>query len=261
MNYLHYICPESLDEAWRLNQKKSNRIVAGGLWLRYQKRPFDTAIDLSRLGLDQITETDDGYTIGAYVTLHQLESHDGLSLMTGGAFYAALCRIVGIQFRNAATVGGSVFSRFGFSDLIPLLCVLKAQVVLYGENGAYSLPIDEFIVKKPGTDILTAVKIEKRVLNVSIQTQRYASTGFPIMVCDSVLQADGTLLTAIGARPHKAVLFEQNPGESDESYISRVSEQAVFGTNSYATQAYRKHLAQVFMNRNIKCLKEGGDRA
>lgn len=37
-----------------------------------------TAIDLSGLGLDTIEETDVGFSIGAMVTLRQLETHPGL---------------------------------------------------------------------------------------------------------------------------------------------------------------------------------------
>ena len=42
-----------------------------------------------------------------------------------------MSHIVGVPFRNCATVGGSVFSRFGFSDLTCALLALDASVVLY----------------------------------------------------------------------------------------------------------------------------------
>lgn len=48
---------ESLEEAWQLNQKKSNRVLGGMVWLKMGKMQIGTAIDLSGLGLDTIEET------------------------------------------------------------------------------------------------------------------------------------------------------------------------------------------------------------
>ena len=88
------------------------------LWLKMQRNRVDTAIDLSGLGLDQIEETGSEYRLGAMVTLRQLELHPGLDRLTQGAMAESVRHIVGVQFRNLATVGGSVFGRFGFSDVL-----------------------------------------------------------------------------------------------------------------------------------------------
>ena len=55
-----YVKAESLEEAWELNQKRTNKILGGMLWLRMGKRNVQKAIDLSGLGLDTIEETDKG---------------------------------------------------------------------------------------------------------------------------------------------------------------------------------------------------------
>ena len=60
---------ESLEEAYELNQKKTNRIIGGGLWMKIGDRNLMTAIDLSGLGLDQISETEDEFVIGCMATL------------------------------------------------------------------------------------------------------------------------------------------------------------------------------------------------
>ena len=39
----------------------------------------------------------------------------------------AVRHIVGVQFRNCATVGGSVYGRFGFSDVLTLLLALVSD--------------------------------------------------------------------------------------------------------------------------------------
>ena len=56
-----YVKAESLEQAYELNQKKTNRIVGGMLWLKMSTAQIQTAIDLSGLGLDQIEETEDAW--------------------------------------------------------------------------------------------------------------------------------------------------------------------------------------------------------
>ena len=75
MTIREYKRAESLEEAWQLNQKKANRILGGMIWLKMETINVGTAIDLSGLGLDTIEETDVGFSIGAMVTLRQLETH------------------------------------------------------------------------------------------------------------------------------------------------------------------------------------------
>ena len=113
-----YVQAQTLEEAWQLNQKRSARILGGMLWLKMESLPVSTAIDLCRLGLDAIEETEEQFTLGAMVTLRQIEQHAGLNAYTQGAAARAVQDIVGVQFRNMATLGGSLWSRFGFSDQI-----------------------------------------------------------------------------------------------------------------------------------------------
>ena len=107
-----------------LMQKRSNVVLGGMLWLKMQNKSVHTAIDLQDLGLDQIEETPDGYRIGAMVTLRDLELHPGLQALTQDAMADSVRRIVGVQFRNLATIGGSLYGRFGFSDVLPLFLAL-----------------------------------------------------------------------------------------------------------------------------------------
>lgn len=127
----NYIKVTSLEEAYELNQKKSNAIIGGMLWLKMSNRNMQTAIDLSGLGLDKIEEQEDAFSIGCMCTLRQLEIHEALNRYFGGAMKACTRHIVGTQFRNGATVGGSIFGRFGFSDILTCLLALDTYVELY----------------------------------------------------------------------------------------------------------------------------------
>ena len=126
-----YVKAASLEEAYELNQKRSNRILGGMLWMRMSNAQVQTAIDLSGLGLDHIEETEEEFIIGAMVTLRELELNERLNDCFDHVLADAVKDIVGVQFRNLATVGGSVFGRFGFSDVLTVLLSLHASVELY----------------------------------------------------------------------------------------------------------------------------------
>ena len=83
-------------------------------------------------------EDEDSFTIGAMTSLRALETHEGLQEAFGSLLKDALKDIVGVQFRNTATLGGSLYSRFGFSDVLCALLCLDAEVILY-KQGRISL--------------------------------------------------------------------------------------------------------------------------
>ena len=103
----NYVRAQSLQQAYDLNQKKSSRILGGMMWLKMQNNTVNTAIDLCDLGLGAIEETAETFSIGAMVTLRQLETHPGLNAYTRGAMARAVESIVGVQFRNMATVAAA----------------------------------------------------------------------------------------------------------------------------------------------------------
>ena len=176
-----YTRPESLDEAYALCQKKNNVVLGGMLWLKMQHRNAGTVIDLCDLGLDTIEEDETAYRIGAMVSLRALEQHAGLAALTGGAMAHAVRHIVGVQFRNCATLGGSLWGRFGFSDVLTLLLALDARVHLHH---AGEMPLADFAALPRTTrDILTHVTIPKAQGRVVYLSQRNISTDFPVLTC------------------------------------------------------------------------------
>ncbi len=60
--------------------------------------------------------------------LRQLETHESFNKATCHVFRDAVKDIVGVQLRNLATIGGSVYSRFSFSDVICSLLCLECDV-------------------------------------------------------------------------------------------------------------------------------------
>lgn len=147
----NYVRAGSLEEAYELNQKRTSLILGGMLWTKMQNRRIQTAIDLCDLGLDRIEENEEEFSIGAMVSLRQLELHAGLNEYTHGAVKNAVKDIVGVQFRNLATVGGSIWGRFGFSDVLTVFLAMDTYVELFCGG---MVPLREFVNRKQDRDIL-----------------------------------------------------------------------------------------------------------
>ena len=259
MTIREYKRAESLEEAWQLNQKRPNRVLGGMIWLKMENINVGTAIDLSGLGLDTIEETDEGLSIGAMVTLRQLELHPGLAAYTDGAVRESVRHIVGVQLRNLATVGGSIYSRFGFSDVLTMFLALNASVELY-KGGV--VPLAEYAQRPYDRDILVRVLVPKENARFVYQSVRNSQTDFPVLTCAAAKLADGSIRAAIGARPGKAVLYTAAPeaGEAAEEFAARFAAEVKAGikteSNLRGGTEYRRYLAGVLTKRAV-CRLEG----
>ena len=258
LNIQNYIKVESLDEAYELNQKKNNKIIGGMMWMRMGDSRINTAIDLSGLGLDKIEENDDEFRIGCMVTLRQLEVHDGFNQYTGGCVKEALRHIVGVQFRNLATVGGSVFGRYGFSDVLTLLIGLDSYVELYKEG---IVRLEDYAGRSYDNDIIVNIIVKKRPVHMFYEAVRITETDLPVLTCAGVKFKDtGVCNICIGARPGRAVIVEDKEGilkggvndETIESFARYVRENVSTESNMRGSAEYRSHLAEELTKRALR---------
>lgn len=172
-----YVRVGNAAEAYELLQKnRNNKIVGGGIWMRLGSRRVATAIDLSACGLDQIEETETEFRIGAMCTLRQLERHAGLNALVNNVFEFAVHDIVGVQLRNTATVGGSIYGRLGFSDVLSAFLALDSYVEL---TGAGRVPLAEFVDMGYVRDVIEHVVVVKHDYRASYEAVRKAATDFP----------------------------------------------------------------------------------
>ena len=243
-----YVKAENLEQAYELNQKKTNRIVGGMLWLKMSTAQIQTAIDLSGLGLDQIEETEDAWKIGCMVSLRNLELHEGLNELSCNMIRESVRSIVGVQFRNLATIGGSIFGRFGFSDVLTCFLALDTEVELY-KGGIISL--EEFAKMERDNDILVRVIVKKTPGKGSYQSHRNTKTDFPVL--------------AVGARPMKAVCIHVPAEQLDactdlKKFAKELAAQVPMGSNMRGSAAYRTHLAETLIRRALERITNGGEK-
>lgn len=261
MTIQNYVRPQSLEEAFQLNQAKRNRVIGGMMWLRLGSGSLYTAIDLCDLGLNTIEETEEHFSVGAMVTLRQLELHGGLNTYAQGAVREAVKDIVGVQFRNMATVGGSVWGRFGFSDVLTVLLAMDTYVELY-QGGI--VPLEQFVSMPKDNDILVRLIIKKTAGHVAYKTMRIQRTDFPVLTC-AVSDIGGSPRAVIGARPAVARIIRDEEGllasgitaESAKAFAAFAAKKAPTQSNVRGSAAYRTHLIRVLTERAL--LELGGN--
>ncbi|MFL8675917.1 FAD binding domain-containing protein [Clostridioides sp. GD02404] len=249
--------PDTVEEAYSiLNKRKTNQVIGGSAFLRMGKKRISTGIELSNLNLDYIKEDEDYIEIGSMTTFRTLETSQIVKKNFGDIIEDSVKDIIGIQFRNVVTVGATVFSKYGFSDLIVALLSLDTEVELY-KAGRISL--EEFLNRDYEKDLLIKVYIKKTNKNASYKSLRNAKSDYPLLNV-SVSKHMGKFKLCVGARPQKATIAKQaseflSNNEVNEVNIDKAieiaSEELTFGSNMRASRDYRKAMSKVLLKRAI----------
>jgi CO/xanthine dehydrogenase FAD-binding subunit len=153
--------------------------------------------------------------------------------------------IVGVQLRNLATVGGSLYGRYGFSDVLTVFSVLDSYVELY-KGGI--VPLKEYAKRDYDRDILVRLIIKKTPLKVAFECVRNTRTDFSVLNC-AVAISGKKAYVAVGARPLKAEVVE---GEVNADLPEKVMESLKFESNMRGSEEYRKKLCSVLVKRAMQ---------
>lgn len=253
--FMQLLQPTTAEEAYALMTKhKMAPVLAGGCWLRLGKRRWPMVIDLSGAGLRYIREEEQFFAIGAMTTQREVEMYEPFQQLWNGILSKAVTPILGVQFRNMATIGGSVSSRYGFSDIIPTLCALHATVVLHH---AGEMSIQEYLTFKE-RDLLVEVRIPKQDVKVAAEALRKSVSDFPHLT-GSIRRDGRTYEVYVGCRPGGAVLAAKASSILSEEGLAGVEkaaealvEEVTFQTNSHSSESYRKAMAKKMVVRLAK---------
>ena len=240
--FLKVLQPKTVEEAYEMAVKnKTAPMLAGGCWLRLGRRTWPAVIDMAGLDLRYVREEDNEFVIGAMATQGDVERFEPLQQFCGGAVVRGIKEILGVQFRNMATMGGSVASKFGFSDIIPALLAVHADIVTY-KGGRMSMK-----------DYMNY-----RERDILVEALRISRGDFPYLT-GSIRRDDTNYEVYIGTRPGapqlaekaSALLSEKGLDALDEA--ARVaSEELVYQKNSHASKEYRIEMAKAMVRRLVK---------
>ncbi|MGL6065244.1 MAG: FAD binding domain-containing protein [Fusobacteriaceae bacterium] len=271
--FKNYFQAKDIETAYEeLIKNKKNIIIGGGSYLKMSKVLYNTGIDMSKLDLNYIKEDEKYILIGSMTTFREIEINELLKTYYNNMFTHSVKDILGVQFRNNVTVGGTVFSKYGFSDLITPLLALNCIVVLH-KGGEKRL--EDFLKEGKSTrDILIEVKIPKEEYIGIFKSIRKSSTDYSLInISVSKKKNLKSYNIAIGARPGRAVLVKNNIGENisnleldkknilekRELILEMLNDEAMenllkdisFGDNMRSTKEYRKEMAKVLIRKAI----------
>ncbi len=254
-----YIRPKSLEEAYELlTNKENSQLIGGGAFLRLTSKDIELAIDLCDLKLDFITEMDTSIEIGAMTTFREIEKSNTLKKYFGSILSDSVKEIVGVQFKNYVTIGGSIYPKYGFSDLITALLALDTKVILYK---AGEIKLEDYLKEKTTEkDILTKIVLNKERALTSFKSLRKSSGDYSVLNVAVSKNRDGYRI-AVGARPGAAVLVPEaeellnSSATINEEIVNKTaniaSEGLSFGSNYLASAEYRKDLCSVLVKRAL----------
>jgi CO/xanthine dehydrogenase FAD-binding subunit len=151
----------------------SDAVLAGGTWLFSQPQPqIRRLVDITRLGWEPITLSDNGIDIAATCTLSDISELTDRLVRSHPSWLAApllrqCCSALLASFKicRTATVGGNICLSFPAGAMISLVSALDGTLTVWRPDGSdYRLPVTEFVtgtaanVLAPG-EVLRAVHL------------------------------------------------------------------------------------------------------
>ena len=252
-----FVYASNLAEAYNTLLSIPGSVVLGGCgYLRLGNRKIGTAIDLSKLGLDFIVETETAIEVGAMTSLRTLETDLLTARLCNGVLKNAVKDIVGVQFRACVTVGGTVAGRYPFSDLITALLALDTRLMFHKHGLIY---LGDYLESKPGKDILEKIIIPKDGRLAAFGSIRKTKTDYVVLNVAVAKRAEEYRII-VGSRPGRAMYAEtaaeylnkhgldtQTAAEAGRIAASTLK----FGTNPRGSAAYRKAICPVLIRRAL----------
>ena len=260
MKVNEYYRASSLEDAYRkLSENPKNLILGGGLWIKKIGQDVNALIDLSRLGLNEIKENKSEVVVGSLVTQRDFENSDVVRALFNDSIAFATREVMGVNFKNIATIGGSIMGRYPFSDVICGLLPYDVELEFYPEQ---KISLEDYLNYKGKLNaILVAIHIKKGNGKGFYKKVKTTALDFPI-VNFAVAKVNGEYRIAVGARPmvaslaHKAMDFLNKADKKDANTFKKaaemVCEELTYMDNKDASKEYRLDLTKVYVRRGLE---------
>jgi CO/xanthine dehydrogenase FAD-binding subunit len=271
-----YVRPTTVEAAVDLIRRGPRVAIVGGgtdLLLRIPPQT-EILVDLSDLELDYVAATPDGVRVGAMTTLTTMAEDRALASIAGGVIPAMMVHVGSPLIRNLATIGGHLV-RGRLSDIVPVLAVLDTHVTYSDGTIERTVPLLDFY--EHGTNrapiLLTEATIPPDPPGAAASFRRFSLTAYDmaLMNCAVWVTRDGGKVSrsrivfgdtpAIAApAPDAARLLvgnELDPRRNAEVAALAAAEISV-GNDGYASDTYRRNLAEVLARRCLDDLNGAG---
>jgi carbon-monoxide dehydrogenase medium subunit len=271
-----YHRPDSLEEALQLLSQFGDeaKVLAGGQSLiPVMKLRLATPahlVDIGRLGLEAIAESDGRLTVGALARHRDLERSEVLEARYP-VMAAAAPLISDPIVRNLGTIGGSLCHADPAGDWGSVMLALEASVVLRSARGEREVAMPEFLVDTFTTalepdEILTEVRIPQPAgssggtyLKLERKVGDFATVAAAIhlSLSNGTIQRAGIALTAVGpknVRPAdaEASLAGAEPTEAAFAEAGRLAAEASSPVSDVRGSAdYKRHVVDVYVRRGL----------
>ena len=275
----NYEAPTTIAEALMLLAQNPDeaKILAGGhslipaMKLRLAQPAL--LVDIGRIkDLSYIREEGNQILIGAMTTHYELESSTLLKKICP-LLPDCASHIGDVQVRNKGTIGGSVAHSDPAGDWPAAIIALNAEMIAVGPGGQRTIKADDFFVDLLTTalvagEILREIRITKPAgrFGHSYQKVRHPASGFAVVGVAAALQlaTNGSCqsaavgVTGVASKAYRAGAVEKAlQGKTlDDQTIAEAASHATDGVDPnsdlYASEEYRRHLAQLYTKRAIQ---------
>lgn len=176
--------PDNLVELLRLKREYPEAVfVAGGTSLAGRGGAVEYPNLISLEGVKELSSfltTEDGWEIGAAVSLTQVAEHIGRECLP---FNKVLRRFASRPVRNRATLGGYLATAWPSGQLAPLLMALNARVILLSADGERDAPLSQLYHASGGT-ILHPHEVIRSVIIPRANETILSARGITSRLCD-----------------------------------------------------------------------------
>lgn len=271
-----YHRPDSLEEALQLLAQHGDeaKVLAGGQSLipvmKLRLAAPAHLVDIGRLGLDAIAESDGTLTVGALARHRDLERSELLESRYP-VMAAAAPLISDPIVRNLGTIGGSLCHADPAGDWGSVMLALDASVLLRSTRGERELAMSEFLVDTFTTaiepdEILTEVRVPQPTgatggayLKLERKVGDFATVAAAVhlSLSDGTIRRAGVALTAVGPknlRPEaaEASLAGAEPTEAAFAEAGRLAAEASSPVSDVRGSAdYKRHVVDVYVRRGL----------
>lgn len=239
-----YTAPDSIDGvSMAYFTQPDAQIVAGatdiGVWINKQNKKISKFISIQDVSdLSKVTESDDGFFIGASTTHQEAAKRLSLSFANMGELWR---RFGSVQVRSNGTVGGNIANGSPIGDLAPALIALNTKLHLRCGEKKRQVDLENFFIAYGKQDRQVAEWVEGLFVprlsdgwhfNCHKLSRRFDQDissvmgAFALQIGDGVIQEARVVFGGMAAIPKRATSLENEligqplrPRKIDEDWI------------------------------------------